>query len=232
VPATATAPGDGDALDRAIEALDQADWLVVTSVRTVAALRAREAWHRVWPSAKSRVAVAAVGPATASALLGAGIGVALRATQGGAGDLIGALAASARGVSGRHLIWPRSGIADPGWIAAVERAGGRVTAPVAYSTVDVPIADLQPLVAAFDDGSVDAVTFCSPSSASSLARAFGDGTLRAMSGHVLVAALGPTTAEALRRLGAAPDVVASTPEVETLAAEVARHLAVARGGGR
>jgi uroporphyrinogen-III synthase len=92
------------------------------------------------------------------------------------------------------------------------------------------VATLEPLAAAIVAGAVGAVTFCSPSSALSLSRAFSSGTLHELAGRVVVAAMGPTTAAALAQLGVTADVVASAPVIETLSADLARHFATGNGG--
>ena len=233
VPATMTVPpADAAPLDAAIEGLGDADWLVVTSARAVESIRGRETWLRVWPRAAPRVRVAAVGPATARALQAAGIDVHVQPAGGNAADLLQALRHDAGPLDGRRVVWPHADIADASWLATLEQAGALVIAPVAYCTVDVPVGTLQPLCRAVDERTLDAVTFCSPSSAQSIARAFADRTLHALADRAVVAAIGKTTAAALERLGARPDVISSVPEPAALADQLARRLAVSPGGTR
>jgi hypothetical protein len=71
----------------------------------------------------------------------------------------------------------------------------------------VPTADARAAGGGLSDGAVQGLTFFSPSSAKSLARVLG-GTLGRLAGRVTLAAIGPTTAEALAVLGAPADVVA------------------------
>jgi uroporphyrinogen-III synthase len=230
VPTVATAlPADTADLDAAIESLPDADWLVFTSARAVAPMCGRQAWRRLWPHVSGHINVAAVGPVTASALATAGVVPRVVAT-GGSAELLQAMAATPPGLVGRRLVWPRSDIARQDWTMMAEAAGARVTAPVAYCTVEVPVESLHGLVAAIAAGEVHGVSFCSPSSATSLARAFADGTLRDLTGRVVVAALGRETAAALARLGATADVLASAPLAEALADGLARHLATDPGG--
>ena len=230
VPTVATAPPPDTAdLDAAIESLREADWLVFTSTRAVAAMCGRQAWNRLWPQVAGRISVAAVGPVTAAALAKAGVEPTTLAS-GGSAELLQAMAATPPGLAGMRLVWPRSDVARQDWTMMAEAAGARVTAPVAYRTVEVPVETLDGLVSAIVGGEVKAVSFCSPSSATSLARAFADGTLRDLTGRVVVAALGRQTAAALARLGATADVLASAPLVEALADGLARHLATDRGG--
>ena len=227
--ATALPPDTGD-LDAAIDALSGADWLVFTSARAVDAMCGRPAWRLVWPEASERVRIASVGAATSAALARVGLAPTVVAPSPGSADLIDAMAATSGGVAGAHVVWPRSDVARREWTALARDAGARVTAPIAYCTVAVPVETLEPLAAAIIAGEVDAATFCSPSSALSLSRAFADRTLSPLAGRSVVAAIGPTTAAALEKLGATADVVASAPVVETLSTELARHLATSSGG--
>jgi uroporphyrinogen-III synthase len=227
--ATSLPPDTGD-LDAAIDGLSGADWVVFTSARAVDAMCSRPAWSRVWPLVSRRVRIASVGAATSAALARVGLAPAAVAPSPGSADLIDAMAATSGGVAGAHIVWPRSDVARREWTALARDAGARVTAPIAYCTVAVPLGTLERLAATIIAGEVDAVTFCSPSSALSLSRAFADGTLRGLAGRLVVAAIGPTTAAALERLGAVADVMASAPDVETLSTELARHLATSSGG--
>jgi len=223
LPATMTVAPPDDALGRDLESLSDTDWLALTSPQAVEALVTHPSWARVWASAHERVSVASVGPSTTAALTHAGIAVALEGPGTGAAALGVALAADPAGLRGRRLLWPRSDLADLGWTAALESGGARVLAPVAYSTVDVPLSNLAELPAAIDAGEVSAVTFCSPSSARSVARAF-DASLAPVATRAAVAVLGRTTAGAVESLGGRVDVVARRPEADVLAEDLARYL--------
>jgi uroporphyrinogen-III synthase/uroporphyrinogen III methyltransferase/synthase len=87
----------------------------------------------------------------------------------------------------------------------------------------VPPAALAPLRAWLSAGEVDAVTFASPSAVHAVLSALGDGV--PLLGRVLLAAIGPTTADALRGAGLAPGVVPDRHTGPDLADAVARSLA-------
>ena len=227
--ATAPPPRPGD-LDDAIETLPEADWLVFTSPRAIPAICSRPRWAQVWPGVATRVQIAAVGPATAAALRAIGMSAAIVSQEPGRDGLLPAMTAAAQSIAGRRIVWPRGAGAHDAWARAAERAGAHVTAPVAYCTVGVPVEALAALVTAVRARGMAAITFLSPSSATSLARVFPEASLRELHARVAVATIGPTTAQALLALGASPDVVAATPTVDALAAGLARHLAIAAGG--
>jgi len=223
VPATMTVAAPDDALGREIESLADTDWLALTSPQAVEALVTHPSWSRAWSEARDRVSVASVGPATTAALTHAGIAVALEAPGTGAAALGAALSLDPAGLRGRRLLWPRSDLADVGWTALLEAEGAQVAAPVAYSTVEVPITALAVLPAALGAGEVAAVTFCSPSSARSVARVF-EASLARISARAAIAVLGKTTARAVEELGGHVDVVARRPEPDILAEDLARHM--------
>jgi uroporphyrinogen-III synthase len=230
VPTIVTTPPPRPAdVDDAIETLRECDWVVFTSPRAVAAACSRTKWAQIWPGVAARVRLAAVGPGTADALGTIGLSAAIVSQEPGSDGLLAALAA-AQGLAGRRILWPRGDGARDAWAHAALRAGALVTAPVAYCTVGVPVEGLDALVTAVRARGIAAITFLSPSSATSLARAFPEASLRELHAHVAVAAIGPTTALALEALDAPPNVVAATPTVDALADGLARHLAIAPGG--
>ena len=150
--------------------------------------------------------------------------VTVTAELGGARALAAALVPSTGDVAGTRVLWPRADIASLELADMLTAGGADVVTPIAYRTHAVPVADLALLVAALADDAVQGVTFFSPSSANSLARVLG-GTLGRLAGRVTLAAIGPTTAEALTDLGAPPDVVAPVPTARALAEALARHFA-------
>jgi uroporphyrinogen-III synthase len=74
-----------------------------------------------------------------------------------------------------------------------------VTAVEAYRTVPAPSAEIRPLGAWIRAGEVDAVAFASPSAVKAVVA--GLGTDASLLGRVVLAAIGPTTSEALRAAG-------------------------------
>ena len=181
-------------------------------MHSVRAVCTRPSWNVTWEAARPRIRVAAAGPGTAARLIGFGVSVAATAEPGGARALAATLETTIASLTGMRILWPRADLASLDFRDRLTTRGADVVAPIAYRTQAVPTAELAPLVAALSDGSVQGLTFFSPSSANSLARAFG-GTLSGLAGQVTLAAIGPTTAEALALLGAPADVVAPVPTV-------------------
>ena len=224
VPAIAIepAPEPGE-LDAALVNPERFDWIVFTSPRAVDAVCSRTGWIETWARMRARARVAAVGPGTAVRLEAYGVPVA--ATAAGSGEsLPDAIRAHVPAIAGLELLWPRGDRARTGWRDALERAGARVTAPVAYHTALAPTEAVAPLVSAIRRGQVAAVTFLSPSSADGVARACPGGTLAPLKGRTIVAAIGSTTAERVAELGAPADVVADEPAPGALADALAAFV--------
>ena len=212
VPTIATRlPADTQALDAALSCLAAYDWVIFTSANTV-----RHVWERLstlgrplpptWP------AIAAIGPATAHALLQRGLRAQIVPSAHVAEALAEALAARAD-LRGKRILLPQSNLARPVLAEMLRNAGAQVDAVVAYETYPPP-ADPSALA-----GGVDAITFTSPSTARNFAAMFPDARTRL--GGALIACIGPVTARAVRALGWPVDVVAEPHTEDGLIAALA-----------
>jgi uroporphyrinogen-III synthase len=208
-------PSDGRALDEALGDLAGYDWLAFTSAHAVEALCRRPAWPRAWAAAP-RPRLAAVGPATASALLGCGLVADLLPAEAGAGALAASLLAAGEGRPLR-VLWPRSDLARPELRLALEAGGARVVDPVAYRTRSAEPARMAEFSCLLEAGRIAAVCFLSPSSATNLAAVLGRADLALLPGRTRIASIGPTTSAALRGLGAPPDLEAGERSARNLA---------------
>lgn len=147
VPAIEIVPGDLDAMNDAVAHMGTFDWLVVTSVNTVEALRS--AARRNGASLASLAAGprwAAVGIATKRALIRSGVPVALVPEHASASALVDALPIDA----GARVLFPRSDIADAAPIDRLVDRGAVVEAPVAYRTLEAPGSSVALLRAALE----------------------------------------------------------------------------------
>jgi uroporphyrinogen-III synthase len=215
---------DPEPLDRALARLGDFDWLVFTSPNAVDALASRPGWPRL---SSATLRVTAVGAQTARRLAESGVPAGLTGLPEDAGAAATAAAIIAAGggsLRGRRVLWPRSSIGRPALQEMLLAAGAEVTAPVAYRVR--PLADnARTLAHELASGRVDAVTFLSPSSARSLASARTPADLGwLLESGVTVASLGPTTSEALRRLGAPPALEPAERSAAALAEALVNHL--------
>jgi uroporphyrinogen-III synthase len=176
--------------------------------------------------------VLCVGPASAAAARAAGLRID-RTPQAGrdAEDLLAEVTRSIA-PAGKRFLLPRSQIASPALAEGLVARGARVDAPIAYRTLPpqagAPAAEA--LRARLVRGGVDVATFTSPSAVRNCLGLL-DAEARQALGRCVVAAIGPTTAQALRDEGLAPDVQPERAGVEELVEALVAHAARALDGG-
>ncbi len=212
-------PASWEALDAALRDLSRFDWAVFASANAVDRTVERAASLGVDRAELARLRLAAVGPATAEALARA-----VRLPDLVPAEATGAAMALALapGVRGKSVLVPRPAEGRPELVEGLLAAGAEVTAVEAYRTVPAPAEVLLPLADWIEREEVDAVAFASPSAVNAIAG--GLGARAALLGRVLLAAIGPTTAEALMRLGLQPRAVPDRHTGRDLAEAVAEQL--------
>jgi uroporphyrinogen-III synthase len=200
VPSIAFAdPGDPAPLDAALRALDRFEWAIFTSATAVDRTAARLWALGVDVAALARLRLAAVGPATAERLARIVREPDLVPNEAKGDVLARALAPHVRG---RPVLFPRPADGRPETVAGLLAAGAELTAVEAYRTVPAPASEIAPLAEWLARGDVDAVVFASPSAVRAVVSALGERA--ALLRGVVLAAIGPTTAEALREHGLEP----------------------------
>jgi uroporphyrinogen-III synthase len=218
-------PHDPAPLAEAIGHLGSTRWILFTSAQAVGALCGHARWVDAWRTATGRPRIAAVGPATATRVHAFGLNCDLVPERSSGRDLAAALAAHDGNLSGAHVLWPRSDVARRDLPEALAAAGAIVSEPEAYRTVAVRPDALPTFIERLDAGHVHAVAFFSPSAATGLAEALGEGTLRRLAGRTDVASIGPSTSAALDALGAPATIEADTRTGPGLATALLGHLA-------
>ena len=167
------------------------------------------------------------GPQTARAVLDAGLAVHLVPGGSGSGDAEAFLAEILRSFPprGRRFLLPRSAIGREVLRDGLREAGARVDAVVAYQTLPPRPDEVDPkaLSRQIERGEVPMLTFTSPSTVRNLMATI-DAPARASLEAGLCAAVGPTTAKALRSAGIEPEVVADRSGAAALAAAIEQHL--------
>lgn len=211
-------PEDWRGLDDALRKLTSFDAVLFLSRNAVRYVlsRCRELGIDCESSPSRKYMIAAVGAGTAREI----------ASQGWCADFI------AEGQTGEALVrelgdrlaekkvlLPRSNRGDERLSKALRSAGAHVTEVVAYRTV-VPQTIDQRLLASIRGGDVDAVIFASPSAFHIFSDCLGAEEVAKLSGRIQFAAIGPTTANAIRNAGARVEIEAVEPSTEGLAKAV------------
>ncbi len=212
-------PADPGPLDAALRDLGRFEWVVFTSATAVERTLERLRALGVDPARLGGARLAAVGPATAERLARD-----LRppdlVPREAKGDVLAAELAPH--VRGRRVLFPRPAEGRPETVAGLLAAGAELTAVEAYRTAPAPPETLAPLGDWLAAREVDAVAFASPSAVQAIVGALGPraGRLR----EVLLAAIGPTTAEALRAAGLPVGAVPARYTGAALAEAIAERL--------
>jgi len=215
-------PEDFGPLDAAIAKLDQFDWIIFTSGQAVRAFVARsmDLGASLNP-AGSKLRIAAVGPVSAEAVRQKGIHVEYVArTHSGVG-LANELGERLRS---RSVLLPRSDRANPDLPAALKTHGAEVTEVVTYRTLQPGEVDRQKL-GRISAGEADAVLFFSPSAVQNFAELVGAEHFLGLQNGLAITAVGPVTAEALRKSKVERIVVAADTTSEAVVQALENHFA-------
>ena len=181
------------ALDQAIGQLatGRFDWVVLTSVNGVAAVRARCQALDLGPAALGTTRVAAVGPATETTLRDWGVTPDL-VPEVATTEALGQAFVSGPG----RVLLARADLANPELAVTLRDKGWETTEVVAYHTV--PVGTLDPAARRrLDGGEVDWVAFTASSTVQGFLRGYGGPPPP----DVRVAAIGPVTADTARSAG-------------------------------
>jgi uroporphyrinogen III methyltransferase/synthase len=203
-------PPDTSDLDGAIQSMingQKYDWILFTSASAV-----KFTLQRILDSGYdlrllAGVRLGAVGDATAQSLWEYHLRTDFVPTRFTALEL----ARQLDDLEGRRILLPRSQIANPELVDALEARGALVDTAVVYSTITVD-PDPQTL-SAFSDERVDLVTLFSPSAfrglMEMLEQAFGTERCLNILKNICLACIGPTTASAVEALDLEAEIVAN-----------------------
>jgi len=222
LPTVAFAPPEHtEALDSALRKLDGFGAILFTSQNAVRFFvgRCRHLGMKPGRLVSPGQLIAAVGPATADAARQEGLRV-NRVAKDHNGE---ALVEELRGaLGGRSVLLPRSDRADERLPNFLREAGARVTDVIAYRTL--PPSAVDPLILAkIRRAEVDAIVFASPSSFHNLCASIEASELARLSARIQFAAIGATTARALREAGARVEIEASESSAAGLADSIAEY---------
>lgn len=233
------------ALDDSIRAMDSFAWILFTSQNAARYFARRMRALGIEPSQREwKTQVGAIGPATAEAATAEGFSVDFVPPAGTGRTFAGSfkdsirsvagmevknpVAAFLRDVQGMKILVPRSdsalrdrGAAD--WTEALRDAGAKVETVTAYKT-----RASKELAGGQLDGvlheSVDCFVFASPSAFENFVAAAGLENLRELSRGAIFAAIGPTTASAIRRAGFRCEIESPEPNPKVFAQAITEHL--------
>jgi uroporphyrinogen III methyltransferase / synthase len=218
-----TPPEDFGPLDAAIRDLDSFSLIVFTSVNGVEAFFGRLQYHGLDLRSVPRDAkVAAIGPATAERIEGAGLRVDVIPEVYRAEALIDALGTGS--LAGERILIPRAKVAREILPEKLREAGAEVVVPPAYESV--PSSEGKEEVSLrLQSGEIDCVTFTASSTVENFVGAFGAEEAARLLAESKVACIGPITAGTARKYGLRVDARAKEYTIPGLIEVVARLLA-------
>ena len=214
-------PSEWQPVDSALRVIGEFDWILLTSQNAVRFLAQRLRELKLAPKAvgTEKPSIAAVGAATAQVAAEAGFRVDYTAQERRGEGLARELQLSLRS---KRVLLPRSDRADERLPNLLRETGAQVTEVVAYRTA-VPESLDAGIVDQVHRGEVDAIVFASPSAYHNLSDAMGAPRLAELSSRVDFAAVGPTTARALREAAARVAIEANESSAAGLADAIAKH---------
>ena len=197
------------------DALGGYDWLLLTSVNGVESFFGQ--MHKAARDLRdlAGVQLAAIGPATRAAIEARGLQVAAQPAEYRAEALLEALG----DVAGKRILLARAEVAREILPDSLRERGAHVDVAPVYRTALVDEDGADQTLDEFD-----MVTFTSSSTVSGFDRRCGGRAKERLAGR-WVAAIGPITAQTLKNLGVAVDVMPKDYTIEGLAAEIESFFA-------
>jgi uroporphyrinogen III methyltransferase / synthase len=208
--------------EEALRSVAEHDGVIFTSANAVHRLLDELSRLGLDTSALAAPRLVAVGSATARALSARGVEPDLVPERFSVEAVVEALGEA--GIRGRRFLYPCARVTRPTLHEAVPALGGTLVEVVLYETVGARPGDA-PIPKELSDGSIDAVTFMSPSAVHGFFAALGAEQAREVLAAAAAVAIGPTTEAALREEGVAEPAVAAKATVEALVEVVAQQAA-------
>lgn len=222
LPAEDTSP-----LDAAIGRLARFDWLIFTSQNAVGYFAKRCSDLGVAATDISgSMQIAAVGPVTAKAAGMAGYPVHFVSPEPNGLSLAAALGQE---MNGKRVLLPRSDRASAELPVALRGAGAEVAEVIAYRTAAPEESQVETLQRILRR-EVDVITCASPSAFRRLGELAGMEALHGLAASVAFAAIGPVTADAIRRAGLPVAIEAQQPTSAGFAAAIVKYYSALSHG--
>lgn len=214
-------PDDLSALDKSVANAGMYNWIIFTSVNGVKAffqrLRAQKLDIRSLKEAK----ICAIGPKTAEALEERGLLVDVMPEVFRAEAVLDAL--RGRIQSGDKILLPRADLARQVLVDSLQKLGAQVDEVVAYQTVLADAADTQLLLEKLQAGEIHVLTFTSSSTVTNFLQLLGEH--RQLLQGILVACIGPITAETAKKNGLSVDICAEQYTIDGLVEGIQTYFA-------
>lgn len=219
------APDSYADLDAAIKNLSSYDWLVLTSVNAAEHFLLRLEANNVEIFELDYLRLCAIGEATAERLRLAQIHIDVLPSEANAEAVFATVSEYIGGTEAFEnlkFLLPRSNIGRDYLPIKLREAKAIVDAPTAYQTV-LPrdsSGETTKMKALLQGGAIDCLTFTSPSTFKNFVQIFADFDLDKMLKDVAIAALGETTAEAIKQMEFEVNIIAPQASAKAFAESI------------
>lgn len=207
-------------MDRAISKITAYDWLIFTSVNGVDFFFNRLFHAGLDARALGRIRTAVIGPATAERLLGYGIKTDILPASFRAESVIDAFRNES--VAGKRILLPRAKEARPILPAELTRMGAVVDEIPVYRTLRDG-EGAESLITDLAAGKIDMITFTSSSTVTNFKALLPKNRFNELIQNVVIAAIGPITADTARENGFPVHVTADQYTIDGLCDAIVRH---------
>lgn len=215
-------PADYAPLDEACATVGTYDWVIFTSVNGVDYFFQRLQLSPLDVRALAGVRICAIGPGTAERLARHGLKVDLMPAEYRAEAIVEAVRATGN-LSGKRFLLPRADIAREVLAEELRRSGAEVTEVTAYRSVGVD-ADEPDIYRMLLDKAVDVMTFTSASTVRNFVRRYGQEAVADLLGSVVIASIGPVTAEAAQQCGLHTSIMPGEYTIPALVRAIVEHF--------
>jgi len=219
-------PSSYKPLDTALQNLADYDWLILTSVNGVDAMFARMAKRKVNKTALAHLKIAAIGPATTSAIEKHGLAVTATPKEYVAESVVNMLQTL---VNGKRVLLVRAKVARDVIPRELRKAGATVDVVEAYETVAPKASERRLRAVLKSKRKPHAITFTSSSTVKNFVGLMGLRSARAAlkktapNHGVHSASIGPVTSATLREFGLPVDIEAKSFDIPGLVAAIVAH---------
>jgi uroporphyrinogen III methyltransferase/synthase len=214
-------PQDWAPMDEAIDRLGTYDWLVLTSVNGVNFFFDRLYERGKDVRAMGNFRTAAIGPATAKRLRDFGLKSDIVPETYRAESIIEAF--ENESMEGKRVLLPRAKEARPILPVEVRKMGATVDEIAAYETEQARD-NVDILIKGLEEGSIDMVTFTSSSTVRNFKALLPPERFESLIKGVMVASIGPITADTARELGFKVDIEAKEYTIPGLCQAILQHF--------
>ncbi len=214
-------PESWDECDRALARLQEFDLIVFASVNAVTFFLHRCVGLGIAPDSLTRCELAVVGRRTGFELERLKLAPQHLPEEYSASSLIDHFAKV--GVRGKRILIPRGSLGRGELANGLTGLGATVVSVTVYRTIAPALPDADKVLRELSSGTIDVVTFASPSAVNNFTGVLRTGDFRALAPKFHIAVIGQTTADAVRKLGAEPEIVAAESSARGLADAIALY---------